>query len=155
MGSGHIDLCVSGRTNRRGRNLTLQSRVEQKTAHSHQQVSIEGNLKHLVVAMFANIQNSLDTQQHEQDVCQRVHNLCGVRRGIVILLIRQRQCLLEPKIRMGRRGDIPLHTNSRSMSPDSNNQPWTADREKRENEATAPPFLSFRAMNLGSLHGLL
>lgn len=59
--------------------------MEQKAARSNKQVSIESNLKDLVMAMFSNIQNSLDTQQHEQEIRERVHNLSGVRRGIVIL----------------------------------------------------------------------
>jgi hypothetical protein len=36
--------------------------MEQKTARPNKQVSIESNLKHPGVAMFPNIQNSLDTQ---------------------------------------------------------------------------------------------
>lgn len=60
--------------------------MEQKAARSNKEVPIESDLKDLVMAMFSNIQNSLDTQQHEQEVRERVHNLCGIRRGIVILL---------------------------------------------------------------------
>lgn len=59
--------------------------MEQKAAQANQQVSGKGDLEDTVVAMFPNVQYTLDTQPQEQQVSQRVYDLCRVRRCVIVL----------------------------------------------------------------------
>lgn len=65
--------------------LAFQSGMEQKTARSYNQIAQKGNSEDLVVSISATADDALDTQPHEQEVCQGIDNLCGINGRIVIL----------------------------------------------------------------------
>lgn len=69
--------------------------MEQKAAQTNQQVPVKGDLEDTVVAMFSNVQHTFNPQPQEQQIGQGIHDLCRVRRRVVVLLTKLVRILVQ------------------------------------------------------------
>lgn len=73
--------------------------MEQETARSYNQVPYESNQEDLIMVVPEAVGNTLECQNHKQQICQSVHNLGRVDSGIIVLSLIS-TCTLCPSSQM-------------------------------------------------------
>jgi hypothetical protein len=68
-----------------GQTLTLKRAMECKAATANHNIAYESNQEDGIVTILEAISNSLNAKGYEQEVGERVDNLCAVNGSIVVL----------------------------------------------------------------------
>lgn len=83
--------------------------MEQETARPYNQIPQEGNGEDLVMSISATADDALDTQPHEQEVCQGIDNLCGINGRIVVLKTKEFRLVLILQVENIGSRQLPAH----------------------------------------------